>query len=979
MQGGRQRRGTRERQPRNLFTPTTRLFHKRAAVAERVQAVAPGLGTDNGKMNTIPPPVWDTPNLRVLPNSETFPPVIDHKRLHECMNSYVEQFSEDCTDRMVCAVCGLVALPSRVPLYKQKWDAGFQRKIQHVFAKVEGDHLPEWKHAVGYEKNGFLLEYEGVTESSEGAIESIIICGTCNRDIAAGKLPVMALMNGTWVEDDDFEAGSLNDLSYLEQQLIAKVIVRSLVVSLRGRCAPAQRCYALKGNIINFPVDHEGVQAAMAATAQLPRNLGETIEHFAVEFYGNFPKKTIAHIKSVRDLFLVRKDKVRSALAALTRHHRGYKTDQASEQALLQLPECAIPESLWGIVGENSSKQGVEVDRDRSGYATADVLQGAPTSASQSTSTTPIFHDQGVRQAGLIDTNGTLISEDALMQSCLEKMLRNKQDTDTPSLRVGVGNMPMNEYTNPHMGSYAFPHLFKLGVGAPTLSHEGGPGIARAIPYKAHVRHLLSRKHRRFARSKVYGFWEMNRMQRQKIMQSARAVMRTEQFQTDAVQMATITPQQVQRVVDGLAAGRSLPELTDEASPALKQLLSHMRVVGGQIPFSYHAKSRLKRQLQARIHTLGPFLLFCTINPNDWTNRLVMKWATGYQREPYGDPLYMEYIDTLRVVAENPDASALAFDYIVRSFFETLVCAGSKSGGILGHVTAYSGYPETQHRAQWHIHITKWVKDAGTAAGIVELLRANTDGFLERLRGYVDKIICACSIAPPCGVASGTTSSEDTPNGTSVPPRCEVSGCPSPSEATTNAPAVALPTHGENCPKRRSRRQADEAESTDGDSRKRKASAVEEDNDMDEHKPPEWWKAHFEGSDIAQYFNAVRHPLKLSARLPPLFPNPKIYSPEAWHEALAIEADSIAQEVNHHVCTFTCFKNGRRTCRGGAPWELEGITTIDPETGIIRLKRNDPFLNGYNRACITVTRCNMDLKYVQLLINGVAVGLTDTY
>ena len=144
-------------------------------------------------------------------------------------------------------------------------------------------------------------------------------------------------------------------------------------------------------------------------------------------------------------------------------------------------------------------------------------------------------------------------------------------------------------------------------------------------------------------------------------------------------------------------------------------------------------------------------------------------------------------------VAENPDASALAFDYIVDCFFETLACAGSELGGVFGLVSAYSGYGELQHRGQWHVHMTLWVRDSGTAAGIVELMQQNTDQFLDRLKRYVDTIMCATSIAPPCGVPAITTNEN---NITSQP-----------------EPAVLpLPVHWKNCPKRTKQAQLVSAE-----------------------------------------------------------------------------------------------------------------------------------------------------------------------
>ena len=137
------------------------------------------------------------------------------------------------------------------------------------------------------------------------------------------------------------------------------------------------------------------------------------------------------------------------------------------------------------------------------------------------------------------------------------------------------------------------------------------------------------------------------------------------------------------------------------------------------------------------------------------------------------------------------------------------------------------------------------------------------------------------------------------------------------------------------------------------------------DEDEDAPKSAEYWEKNFagHGGGMSRYFNSKQHPLKQSARCAPRLPHPNLF-PQQWRDELVQESDVVAQEVNHHVCTFSCYKNGRKTCRNAAPWQTQQETTLHPETGIIRVQRNDPFLNTYNRACMFVCRCNMDIKYV---------------
>jgi hypothetical protein len=46
------------------------------------------------------------------------------------------------------------------------------------------------------------------------------------------------------------------------------------------------------------------------------------------------------------------------------------------------------------------------------------------------------------------------------------------------------------------------------------------------------------------------------------------------------------------------------------------------------------------------------------------------------------------------------------------------------------------------------------------------------------------------------------------------------------------------------------------------------------------------------------------------------------------------------------------------------PREMFPMTTIDPESGEIRMRRSHPMINNFNQSIICVCRCNMDIKFI---------------
>ena len=73
---------------------------------------------------------------------------------------------------------------------------------------------------------------------------------------------------------------------------------------------------------------------------------------------------------------------------------------------------------------------------------------------------------------------------------------------------------------------------------------------------------------------------------------------------------------------------------------------------------------------------------------------------------------------------------------------------------------------------------------------------------------------------------------------------------------------------------------------------------------------------------------------------------------------------------NIHKHSDTCYKywnaerGEKKTCRMRMPRQLVPVSTIDPDSGHISMKRSDPWINNFNEYLIAACRSNMDIKFI---------------
>ncbi len=106
-----------------------------------------------------------------------------------------------------------------------------------------------------------------------------------------------------------------------------------------------------------------------------------------------------------------------------------------------------------------------------------------------------------------------------------------------------------------------------------------------------------------------------------------------------------------------------------------------------------------------------------------------------------------------------------------------------------------------------------------------------------------------------------------------------------------------------------------------------------------------------------------------SKLIPACLPTP---NPSSRDFAARFRADvvQLVEASNVHKHSDTCYKycnsnrGDKKTCRMRMPRKLVPISTIDPDTGHISMRRSDPWINNFNEYLIAACRSNMDIKFI---------------
>ncbi|EPT05109.1 hypothetical protein FOMPIDRAFT_1107226, partial [Fomitopsis schrenkii] len=107
-------------------------------------------------------------------------------------------------------------------------------------------------------------------------------------------------------------------------------------------------------------------------------------------------------------------------------------------------------------------------------------------------------------------------------------------------------------------------------------------------------------------------------------------------------------------------------------------------------------------------------------------------------------------------------------------------------------------------------------------------------------------------------------------------------------------------------------------------------------------------------------------------------PPPTGFSVDHWYRTLEEISDDIVYRSNRHSESHSkgCKKTPDSICRARYPRELYPQTVIDPDSGAIRFKKTEAWINTFNPVLSFLLRCNTD---VTCLLSGTQVRAIIAY
>ena len=103
--------------------------------------------------------------------------------------------------------------------------------------------------------------------------------------------------------------------------------------------------------------------------------------------------------------------------------------------------------------------------------------------------------------------------------------------------------------------------------------------------------------------------------------------------------------------------------------------------------------------------------------------------------------------------------------------------------------------------------------------------------------------------------------------------------------------------------------------------------------------------------------------------VPSCLPTPNPASPNFLSRFRA-DIVRLVESSNVHKHSDTCYKysksnkDNKKICRMRMPRKLVAVSTIDPDTGNITMRRSDSMINNFNEYLIAACRSNMDIKFI---------------
>ncbi|CAF4135694.1 unnamed protein product, partial [Adineta steineri] len=528
-----------------------------------------------------------------------------------------------------------------------------------------------------------------------------------------------------------------------------------------------------------------------------------------------------------------------------------------------------------------------------------------------------------INNSAVLDVNGSSISSEKI-NNCLLNKIKNGGTNDEMNVEnvylIPHSSKPVNEYFNPKLLAGLYPTLFCYGLGA---------AEDQTRPLTINLReHIL-----------------FNLLQRRDACFHAQLIATKPYFRSSAQEIHSLNTNDIEAALKNISTGTH----NTGSNKALGKLLNHIKTIGGRLMGSAYSRTSLRTHLHAMIFNQSPPNIFLTLNPADIHSPVALYFAgVKLDLDNAQAKQLMDAYKRAEIIASHPVATAKFFHILISNILDTMIL-----GSVVGPVKAYFGTVGSQGRGSLHLHLLIWLNHDLKPADMKNKIQ--DPSFRENLIAYLEDIIKEDrdefkdkyvfeNLDAPRSFNTPTQLSSD--NIYAALRTIDLAGL----EENTNENDIRLtPIKDQSSP-----------------------------------SIPYASLPNLRGSPSIPYASPQRtellqtpiHDQSISSmdvsdiqpRLPSAcLPTPNRSLPNFWSRFCA-DVTQLVESGNVHIHSGTCYKYckamAKKICRLIMPRKLISVSTIDPETGYISMRRSHSWINNFNEYIISACRSNMDIKFI---------------
>ncbi|KAA1479920.1 hypothetical protein DENSPDRAFT_789694, partial [Dentipellis sp. KUC8613] len=252
-------------------------------------------------------------------------------------------------------------------------------------------------------------------------------------------------------------------------------------------------------------------------------------------------------------------------------------------------------------------------------------------------------------------------------------------------LGIGHSEIPQSIYNNPHLYPQIFPWLFPYGLGG--IGNDYGSVKLSETKKK---RALLLYHDKRFQMEPMFPLVSLNHQQIKQSSLGGYLLAKKKNFPNISERLMKVDKNILHKLLDRLAKGEKVQPESD-AEKLCYQIIYDLDHVAHHVHGSRTSRKYMRQEIWSLISYKGAPSWFITFAPVDWKHPIGLYYA---DKDITFYPKIYTKDDSIRMIANNPVASARFFKVMVDLFIKHVLGYDSGHRGLYGDTNAYYGTVE---------------------------------------------------------------------------------------------------------------------------------------------------------------------------------------------------------------------------------------------------------------------------------------------